>query len=242
MAIVGANHMLKVYMADDADYLHITEDATKMTLSVKNTTTGLVAADKPVVIPTFESNDATCNNLDVVGVFTSNNLDVSGALTCNDLTIGTNTLTVDTNTNYVGIGKIPETKFDVDGSIAASGGITAGGGVFCYSMNASFRTTTGELLCDSISTTGIVSTGALTCDSLTTTGNVSTGALTCDSLTTTGLVDTCGGGFQFPCGASTADRPTGLGAGDIGRCIFLTNNDTLHIWNGAAWRSRQFNA
>lgn len=63
MAIIGAAHLLKVYMADDLHYLHIKEDATdttKITMVMKNTASGLAVSDKSVNIPTLTADTISC--------------------------------------------------------------------------------------------------------------------------------------------------------------------------------------
>lgn len=124
MAVFGAQHTLKVYTADDAEYLHITEEEGTMGLTMKDTSTDLAVVDKPVHVP---------------------------LLTTDDLTIGSNTLMVNTANNRIAIGHSdPQAPLDVDGSIIASGGLTVGGGVSCNSVNATWGILTGTVIASGV--------------------------------------------------------------------------------------------
>lgn len=130
MSILGASHALKVYMTDDADYLHITQGATaKMTMVMKDASTNLEVGDISVHIPKLSADTITSsgNIVATSGTITSSGdiITSAGAITSSgDITTSSGNIVASA------------------GAITSSGDITTSAGVFSGNLNG----TKGQLL------------------------------------------------------------------------------------------------
>lgn len=84
MVLIGASHALKVYMTDDADYLHISQGGTaKMNMVMRDASTDLEVSDISVHIPTLSADTITSSG-DITtsagAITASGNITTSGGI------------------------------------------------------------------------------------------------------------------------------------------------------------------